>query len=322
MVSMSRKVLSENECDFSITTYVHLGIRKKDVPSGWALNLTDIKEFIPVLRYEFECFIQINSIIAPCKIRINPRLFYRGVTLKNHLQTLKLNDHNKKIHIEIKFNKNKLNKSLNEFDKETLDYIDTKLLVGKSYSSKGWGLSKDVVSKIFPLEAYDYLFPVYIDGIPAETRINIQTRLFYNSRELSDLLEKLSMRNPKQKIDARIILNENYLELFNKLKKENNNSNRKCIICGNVLNPDDKNAKCFDCLDKELTVLKLKKFLEFFSPSETFNETDLLNLGYTKGQIKIFIYKFEKNGLISVNWDESFQLKDKNIIDEFINKWS
>lgn len=317
---MVRKVLSENDCDHSIHTYVHLGRKKRDVPRGWALNLLDIREFIPVLRYEFECYIQINDIIAPCRIRINPRLFYSGTSLRKYLESEREKDKDRKIPLEIKFNKKELNKSLDEFDAVTMDYIDTKLLVGKSYSSLGWGLSKEVVSKIVPLDAYNFMFPVYIDGIPAETRINMQTRLFYTSKELRQELERLSNIDPKQKVDARIILNEEYLDSIKKLKRGLKSKNQ-CVICGNFLDKDSKSIKCFDCLDKEITVLKLKKILDFFNPLETFYEEDLLDLGYTKGQINIFVYKFDKYDLISINWDGSFQLKDQTTLDNFINRW-
>ena len=91
--------------------------------------------------------------------------------------------------------------------------------------------------------------------------------------------------------------------------------------CGENLDKDSESSKCFDCLDKELTVLKLKKILEFINPLETFYEEDLIKLGYTKGQIRIFVYKFEKYDLISINWDESFQLKDEKTLKGFIRKW-
>ena len=224
MIFMSKRVLSENECDYSVHTHVNLGKKIKDVPQGWALNLMDIREFIPVLRYEFECYIQINGIISPCKIRINPRLFYSGISLRDHLRDLKAIDEEKLIPLEIKFNKSKLNEVLDNFDKISTDYIDTKLLVGKSYNSKGWALSKDVVSKIFPVDAYNYMFPVFIDGIPAETRLNMQTRLFYNSHALSGELEKLYKIDSKQKVNARIILNEEYLDLLKSMKKINYNN--------------------------------------------------------------------------------------------------
>lgn len=317
---MSQRVLLENECDHSILTYVNLGRRISDVPSGWALNLWDIREFIPVLRYERECYILIRDIISPCKIVINPRLFYKGTPLKEHLREIKSVDENKMIPIEIKFNKKELDISLDEFNSDNINYIDTTLLVGKSYSSRGWGLSKDVVAKLIPIDAYDFMFPVYIDGIPAETRLNMQTRLFYSSNELSNELENLFKIDSKQRVDARIIFNEEYLNIVKKLKK-GQKSTKKCIICGNSLDKDTKSDKCFDCLDKEITVLKLKKFLDFFKPLETFYEEDLLDLGYTKGQINIFIYKFEKYGLVSINWDGSFQLKDKSTLENFINCW-
>lgn len=316
----NREVLSENECNYSIHTNVHLGVNVDRVPKGWALNLHDIREFIPILRYEFECYIVIRNIVSPCKIRINPRLFYRGEQIKEHLESLRNIDKDHKIPVEIKFNKDKLYKSLDDFNKDNLNYIDTKLLVGKSFSSKGWGLSKEVKAKIFPLDAYNYMYPVYIDGIPAETRLNMQIRLFYSSNELSQELEKLAKIDPKQKVDARIIINEEYLKLSKSLK-DDHLSDQKCIICGNLIDKDSHSNKCFDCLDKELTVLKLKNILELFNPLDTFDEEDLLNLGYTKSQIKVTFYKLEKYGLVSKNWDDSFQLKDDKTLKQFIKNW-
>lgn len=317
---MSKRVLSENECDYSVHTHVNLGKKIKDVPQGWALNLMDIREFIPVLRYEFECYIQIKGIISPCKIRINPRLFYSGISLKNHLRKLKAIDEKKLIPLEIKFNKSELNEALDNFDKINTDYIDTKLLVGKSYNSKGWALSKDVVSKIFPVDSYNYMFPVYIDGIPAETRLNMQTRLFYNSQELSEELEKLYKIDSKQRVNARIILNEEYLDLLKSMEKDRL-SDRECVTCGNFIDKESKNNKCFDCLDKELTVLKLKNILTYFNPKDTIYEENLLDLGFTKGKSRIIFSKLEKYDLVSRNWDGSYDLKDELTLNSFIKKW-
>lgn len=321
MIFMSR-VLSENECDYSIHTHVNLGKKIKDVPKGWALNLMDIREFIPVLRYEFECYIQILGIITPCKIRINPRLFYKGTPLRDHLRKLKAIDENLKVPVEIKFNKQNLDKAHEEFEFTNKDYIETKLTVGKPNKKHrgGWGLKKNVVSQILPLDAYNFMFPVYIDGIPAETRLNMQTRLFYNSIDLSHELAKLSKIDPKQEVDARIILNESYLDLI-KSSKENYLSDRKCIICGNFIDKESKNNKCFDCLDKELTVLKLKNILTYFNPKDTIYEENLLDLGFTKGKARIIFSKLEKYDLVSRNWDGSYDLKDELTLNNFIKEW-
>ena len=170
------------------------------------------------------------------------------------------------------------------------------------------------------MDAYNFMFPVYIDGILVDTRINLQTRLFYSSNELSEELERLSILDPKQKVDARIIINEDYLDMINSFKEEHI-SNKPCIICGNLIDKESKSNKCFECLDKELTVLKLKSILEFFNPSESFFEEDLLDLGYTKGQIMRNFRKLEKYGLVSRSWDGQFQLEDNNVIKDFINKW-
>lgn len=319
MIFMSkRRVLLDNECDYSIHTYVNLGKKIKDVPSGWALNLLDIREFIPILRYEFECYIRINNVISPCKIRINPRLFYNGTPMKEYLRKQKSIDPNKKVELELKFNKKELDKALDEFQNDNLNYIDTKLLVGKSATSKGWGLSQDVKAQIFPLDAYNFMYPVYIDGIPTKTRLNMQIRLFYSSDELSQELARLAKNDPKQKVKARIIINEEYLHIID---TREHLSDQKCIICGNPIDKESQTKKCFVCLDKELTVLKLKSILDLFNPSDTFYEKDLLDLGYTKGQIRVTFFKLEKYGLVTRNWDDSFELIDKSTIDRFIKEW-
>ena len=262
----------------------------------------------------------IEGIISPCRIKINPRLFYSSSSLKDYLRSQKSLDPNMKISVEIKFNKKELDEYHNEFNRKNLDYIDTKLLVGKSYSSKGWGLAKDVVSKILPLNAYNFNFPVYIDDIPVDSRINMQTRLFYSSNELSAKLEKLSKINPKQKVDARIIIDEEYFKLINSFREEKF-SDENCIICGTSLFENSKSSKCYDCLDKELAVLKLKNILDFYAPMDCFYEEDLLELGFTKGQVKIMIHKLKKYGLILREWDDRFIIQEKTIINNFISKW-
>jgi hypothetical protein len=68
--------------------------------------------------------------------------------------------------MEIKIHKSHLFSNISSIEKYLhLDFIDTKLLVGKSYSSRGLQLSKEVVSQLFPSGEYagDYL--IYIVAI-------------------------------------------------------------------------------------------------------------------------------------------------------------
>lgn len=311
--------LDEWECDSSVKTIVKLG-RSKNIPAGWALNLNDIQEFIPVKDYEQSCWVLINDVIAPCYIRINPRLFYKSNILKGHLKYLKETKPDKNIPLEVKFNKEDIYKHHQIFDNNYLDYIDTKLLVGKSYKSRGWALSKEAVSKLFPLKAYNCLFPVIVDDILVNAKINIQTRLFYSRGTLENLLFDLHEKGPKRKVDAKIILNEKFLKEIKKIQSSKYKKTA-CVICGNKLEMDYSGNKCFDCLNKEFAVPILKKLLDYIKPNSTFSEEVLLDCGYSKRQIVMDINKLIKYNLVVNNFDGSFKLVDKSVLNDFLKKW-
>ena len=112
--------LEEWECDSSVKTVVKLG-KSKNIPAGWALNLNDIREFIPVKDYEQSGWVLINDVIAPCYIRINPRLFYKSNILKDHLKYLKETKPDKNIPLEVKFNKQDIYKHHQVFNNNYLD---------------------------------------------------------------------------------------------------------------------------------------------------------------------------------------------------------
>ena len=46
--------------------------------------------------------------------------------------------------------------------------------------------------------------------------------------------------------------------------------------------------------------------MDFYAPMDCFYEEDLLELGFTKGQVKIMIHKLKKYGLILREWDDRF----------------
>ena len=79
--------------------------------------------------------------------------------------------------------------------------------------------------------------------------------------------------------------------------------------------------KCFDCLNKEFAVPILKKLLDYIKPNSTFSEEVLLDCGYSKRQIVMDINKLIKYNLVVNNFDGSFKLVDKSVLNDFLKKW-
>ena len=204
---MSAEYLDSEKCDSNIKTQVLVGRSAKN--KGWALNLDDISDFIPVKKYEFDnCKIIIEDIISDCKIRINPRLFYLGTEISDYLLQLDEKSH---VPLEIKYDKSYLNQQIEQWKNTNLDVIETELLVGKSFSSKGWALTKDVRAMIFPIYSYEINYPITVGEIRDFGKLNIQIRLFYKSKRLSEKLEELHNIDPNQKVDAKIVFDERKL---------------------------------------------------------------------------------------------------------------
>lgn len=174
---------------------------------GWALSRKDIQDWIPVEEFERNCKVIIDDICSDAILRFNPRLFYKSDELSFYLKELyDKGCYKNQISMKIKVNKSNLYKNISQIDKFiNLKYIDTHLRVGKSYSSKGWQLSKDVVVHLFPLEEYDEVYSICINGIKSSAKLNTQFRLFYKSDELSEYLENLYYENPNEKMPAKII---------------------------------------------------------------------------------------------------------------------
>lgn len=224
-------VKSSNSKSYVIKTKVTVG--KSYSSGGWALNREDIVPLIPVKHYECSGYIEIEGIKSECKLRCNPRLFYKSNELSNHLEELYYQDFNQKIPMVILLNEEDLyNNFISNYSNLESLVISTLLPVGKSYSSKGWRLPKDIISKLIPLEEFYGFYPIFVDGIPSEAKIDIQLRLFYKSEELSDFLEDLYYEDPKRRIFAKISLtdfvgNKKNLESLPSLEEFHENSNLK-----------------------------------------------------------------------------------------------
>lgn len=200
-------VKSSNSKSYILKTNVKVGKSYKS--GGWALNREDIAPLIPVTHYECSGYIEIEGIKSECKLRCNPRLFYKSHDLSIHLENLFYEDSNKKVPMEILLNEEDLyNNFISNYSNLESLVILTLLPVGKSYSSKGWRLPKDVISKLIPLNEFYDTYSIFVDGIPSEAKLDIQLRLFYKSNELSEFLENIYNVDPKRRIFAKISLND------------------------------------------------------------------------------------------------------------------
>ena len=76
------------------------------------------------------------------------------------------------------------------FDGDKLDgrtTISTDVKVGKSFGSGGWTLQRNDIKEILPIEEYQGTYPITVDGIKAEGRFNVDSRLFFKSESFKTI---------------------------------------------------------------------------------------------------------------------------------------
>ena len=251
--------VDQNEDFIFIDTNVTVG--KSYSSKGWALSRKDIHEWIPVEKFEHECNLIINNITSKAILRFNPRLFYDSSDLSVYLKELYDKGCSKsKIPMRIKVNKNNLYDNLCDKKDYNIDNFETSLLVGKSYSSMGWQLSKEVVSQFFPYEEYSKDYLICINDIVSKANFNPQFRLFYKSKDLSKYLEDLYQINPRQKVNAKIIFEKESTVVdvpFEQSESviESFNTQSVCPICGESYNKSNSSEiqvkdACNECSEK------------------------------------------------------------------------
>ena len=299
----------ESHQGISIFTLVSIGKSYKS--KGWALPRRDISKIIPVEKYEGNCHIEIDGIVAPAKFRVNPRLFYRSNVLSKHLEKLNKSEPNSKVALEIKLNEKQLYSNFisKYLTSETIEFLNTDLPVGKSYQSKGWRINRDVTSRFIPLNEYSGVYDIVVDHISSSAILDVQTRIFYKSDELSAYLKKLHDSNPKQRVNAKIIFDEE-LVLF-ELKNDGNEDKVKSKGVENIkTNNEDKCSFCGNKLPKRLN----KNLKELSNEYPNTCKTCLEKI-YSLGMF----YKFQEKTLVkSINKEH---MKNKLDLDDFDYTW-
>ena len=315
----------QSDQETSVFTLVKVGKSYKS--KGWALPRRDISKIIPVEKYEGNCHIEIDGIIAPAKFRVNPRMFYRSEALSKHLEKLHKSEPNSKVALEIKLNEKQLYSNFisKYLTSNPIEFLSTDLPVGKSFKSKGWRINMDITSKFIPLNEYSGVYDIVVDHIPSSAILDVQTRIFYKSEKLSAHLKELHDSNPKQRVNAKIIFDEDLVlfDLKTDVSEDSNNQKQTILVNnskeGKVKSKGDENIKtknddkCSFCGNK--LPKRLNKNLKELSNEYPNACKKCLEKIYSLGMF----YKFQEKTLVkSINKEH---MKNKLDLDDFDYTW-
>ena len=306
----------------------------------WTLNKKDILKWMPFNKWEWYCKLEIDGILIDARVVFLPRLFFRSDALEKHLKNLVSKDKSDLL-LPLKIDISSAN-FIDPHECKNIDYIDLQLKVGKSFKSKVWLLPASFSEEMLSSKSQG-TFPIIVDGVSAIGRIHLRFRLFYNDKKLSEHLEDLYIENPKQKVNARIIFNEDFYKyskvneelmsfditeednVFNDRGSSNDlnfeeKSHGFCLICGCELKGNETD-KCFSCKDKNIAVKYLKDILPFISPYVAFSKRDIIYQGSSTEDIDILLLKLCKYNLILEVSDNCFKLNDFKILNEFVKTY-
>ena len=300
---------------------------------GWALSRKDIHDWIPVEKFERDCKVIINDISSDAILRFNPRLFYESDELSSYLEDLYERGYSKyKVPMDIIIPKNNFFTNIDSIESYLqVGTVDTNLLVGKSFKSKGWQLSKDLVSKFFPTEEYGGEYRIVINEIQSNAKLNLQFRLFYKSNELSEYLEELHYENPRNKIPAKIIFDNSDYNYSNDIEVNDEKevfdddnmdtqdlSQHSCKNCGQyITSTDDRLDLCPLCLEKIQSLEEYNKIKN--SSLSKFVKKEFVEdkLGSNFNQIWVLLLKYE----FLTPFGELYKLNGNELIEQNFSKF-
>ncbi len=306
----------------------------------WTLNKKDILKWLPFNKWEWYCKLEIDGILIDARVVFLPRLFFKSNNLEKHLKNLVSKDKSDLL-LPLKIDISSAN-FIDPHECKNIDYIDLQLTVGKSFKSKVWLLPASFSEEMISSKSQG-TFPIIVDGISAIGTMHLRFRLFYNDKKLSEHLEELYIENPKQKVNARIIFNEDFYK-YSKVSEEllsfdiaeegnisndwnsskdlnfEKNSYGYCLICGTELK-ENEIGNCFSCKDKNIAVKYLNDILPFVSPYVNFSKRDIIYQGISTEDIDILLLKLLKYNLILDVSDNYFKLNDFKILNDFVKTY-
>ncbi|WP_405323847.1 hypothetical protein [Methanobrevibacter sp.] len=96
----------------------------------------------------------------------------------------------------------------------------------------------------------------------------------------------------------------------------------KCRICGEEMEEDDGTDICSNCFDKQMSIEKIHKLLEYVKPGTGFNKSSLIEKGFNNIDLDIIIADLEDNGLLRYDSDDLIILANRTKLNEFIREYS
>lgn len=173
---------NENKLN-SISTEVTVG--KSFNSSGWALRKNDLKDWIPIDKFENNYSILVDGVPAEGNLQMTPRLFYKGNELRTHLKKLADEDAKQRVPLKILLNEKDIN---NEGDEEYIIFKDKGSKLGKDF----FKLGDKAVQVLLGTYKYFYKMDIFWDGHKSNREIKFHGAAKSFSIELIDHLKSLN----------------------------------------------------------------------------------------------------------------------------------
>lgn len=96
----------------------------------------------------------------------------------------------------------------------------------------------------------------------------------------------------------------------------------KCRICGEEIEEDDGTDICSNCFDKQMSIEKIHKLIEYVKPGSGFSKSALIEKGFNNIDLDIIITDLEEKGLLRYDSDDLIILANKSKLNDFIKEYS
>lgn len=96
----------------------------------------------------------------------------------------------------------------------------------------------------------------------------------------------------------------------------------KCRICGEEIEEDNGTDICPNCFDKQMSIEKIQKLVEYVKPGSGFSKSSLIERGFNHIDLDIIISDLEDQGLLRYDSDDLIILTNKAKLNEFIKQYS